>query len=415
MRFTSRLGRIRPPASFLISQRARDLRAEGRDIIALSAGEPDFHTPEHIQEAAARAAAEGHTKYPPIPGIPELKEAISRKFERDNGLRYGSREIIVCNGVKQAIANAFLATVDHGDEVVIPAPYWVSYPDIAAFCGGVPIVLPTTASAGFKISAAQLEAALTPRTRWLVLNSPCNPSGAVYTREELAELAVVVRRHPEVMVLCDDIYEHLIYDGISQATMASVAPDLRERTLTVNGVSKAYAMPGWRVGFAGGPASLIKAMETIQSQMTSGVCQISQWAAKAALDGPQTLVDEWRQEFQSRRDLVIGMLSRIPGLECSIPSGAFYAFPSCAALLGRQSPRGVRLDSDETVATELLQTEGVALVHGGAFGCAPHIRISYAASRDKLTEACERLARFATHVMESPQQRVAHAAPSQTA
>jgi aspartate aminotransferase len=401
MQFSSRFGRIRPPASFVISQRARDLKAQGRDVIALSAGEPDFDTPMHIQEAAARAAAAGHTKYPPIPGIPQLKDAVSRKFARDNGLNYAPNEILISNGVKQVIGNAMLATVDHGDEVIVPAPYWVSYPEITAFCGGIPVILATSAATGFKITAAQLEAAITPKTRWLVLNSPCNPSGAVYSRGELSELAQVLLRQPHVLVLCDDIYEHLIYDGIEFSTIAQVEPGLRDRTLTCNGVSKAYAMPGWRVGFGGGPAALIKAMETVQSQMTSGVNQISQWAAKEALDGPQHLVGEWRAEFQARRDLVVKRLKSTPGLSCTSPSGAFYAYPSCGDLLGRMSPRGVPLYSDEIVATELLLTEGVALVHGSAFGCAPHVRVSYAASREKLIDACTRIERFCTAVMET--------------
>lgn len=401
IQFSSRFGRIRPPASFVISDRARQLKLQGRDIIALSKGEPDFDTPLHIQEAATRAAAAGHTKYPPISGIPELKEAVARKFERDNGLRFSPRQIIISNGVKQVIANALLATVDHGDEVIIPAPYWVSYPDLTAFCGGVPVALATSSATQFKITPQQLEAAITPRTRWLLLNSPCNPSGAVYTREELLGLAAVLLRHPRVLVLCDDIYEHLIYDGIRFHTMAQVEPALSDRVLTANGVSKAYAMPGWRVGYGAGPAALIKSMETIQSQMTSGVNQISQWAAKEALDGPQGLVAEWRAEFQARRDLVVRRLGKVPGLQCTSPSGAFYAFPSCAELIGRTSTRGVRLDTDEAVATELLDAEGVALVHGSAFGCGPHIRVSYASSRESLEEACARIERFFASLMES--------------
>lgn len=401
IQFSSRLGRIQPPASFVISDRARQLKLQGRDIIALSKGEPDFDTPQHIQEAATRAAAAGYTKYPPIPGIPELKEAVVRKFERENRIKYSPKQVLVSNGVKQVIANALLATLDHGDEVIIPAPYWVSYPELTAFCGGVPVVLATSPATRFKITPEQLEASITARTRWLVLNSPCNPSGAVYSKQELLDLAEVLLRHPRVLVLSDDIYEHLIYDGIEFHTMAQVAPELADRILTTNGVSKAYAMPGWRVGYGAGPTALIKAMETIQSQMTSGVNQISQWAAKEALDGPQDLVAEWRAEFQARRDLVMGRLRKIPGMQCDTPSGAFYAFPSCAELIGRTSARGVRLDTDEAVATELLDTEGVALVHGSAFGCGPYIRISYASSRESLMEACTRIDRFYASVMES--------------
>ena len=388
------LKRIKPSASTVMSQKARDLKAQGRDIVALSSGEPDFDTPEHIKEAARRAIARGETKYPPVPGLPALREAIRRKFKRENGLDYRLEETIVGNGGRQIIANAFLATMDPGDEIIVPTPCYAAYAEGAAFSGGRAIRVPTRIEDGFRLKPAALEAAITPKTRWLVLNSPSNPSGAAYTHAEIKALTDVLLRHPRVWIMSDDIYEHLVYGDFKFATPAAVEPALKERTLTVNGLSKTYCMTGWRVGYAGGPAPLIKAMQIMQGQITSGVCAIAQWAAVEALDGPQEGVAERRRVFEQRRDLVVSMLNQARGVKCPKPEGAFYVFPSCAELIGKRTPSGKVITTDEDLAAELLEATGVAVVHGGAYGLGPNFRISYAASTEQLEEACRRIQRF---------------------
>jgi aspartate aminotransferase len=392
--FSAALSRIKPSPTNFASDRARRLKAEGRDIVPVSSGEPDFPTPDNILAAANAAMARGLTKYTPVVGIPELREAVARKFKRENGLDYQVAQTIVSTGGKQVVANALLATVDPGDEVVIPAPYWVSYPELVQLCGGTPVAVTTSVADGFKMRPVALEAAITPRTKWLILNSPCNPSGAVYSRDELKALAEVLKRHKHVWILTDDIYEHLIYDDLAFTTLAQVEPELYERTLTVNGVSKAYAMTGWRIGFAGGPAKLIKAMETIQSQVTSGTCSVSQWAAVEALNGPKDFLRDRRKAFEQRRDLVVSMLNQAHGIQCPTPDGAFYVYPSCAGVLGKRVPDGRTIETDEDFVLTLLESEGVAVVHGSAFGCGPNFRISYAASTDLLDEACRRIQRF---------------------
>jgi len=389
------LSRISPSATIAITQKARDLRAAGRkDILSLSIGEPDFDTPEHVCEAARSAMAAGNTRYPPVSGVPALKEAIAAKFERDNGLGYGAAEIIVSAGAKQIIANAMLATLNPGDEVLIPTPYWVSYPQLTQLCGAKPVPLTTEAHEGFLLQPAELEAAITSRTRWLILNSPSNPSGAVLDKASLAALGDVLRRYPHVWILTDDIYEHLIYTDAPYATLAQVCPDLKSRTLTVNGVSKAYAMTGWRIGFAGGPAPLIKAMELVQSQLTGGACSIAQWAAAAALAGPQDFVAACRASFRTRRDGLVAALRDIPDIHCAVPDGAFYAFPSCQSFLGRGAANGNIMHTDEDFVRELLDQTGVATVHGSAFGSPGHFRVSYAASQTTLADACQRIEQF---------------------
>lgn len=388
------LNRIKPSASNAASQRAREMKAQGRDVIALSAGEPDFDTPAHIKQAALEAMNRGETRYPPVAGIPELRQAVVSKLQQDNQLTYSSSQVIICNGAKQAIANALMATLNPGDEVIIPAPFWVSYPEMVALCGGTPVTVATTEQQGFKLSPAQLEQAITPRTKWLMINSPVNPSGAVYSAQELHALAEVLLRHPQVWVMADDIYEQLIFDDARFATLAQVEPALLERTLVVNGVSKAYAMTGWRVGYAAGPAALIKAMETIQGQTTSGVCSIAQWAAHAALTGPQAFLAGWRSSFMARRDYVVTALNAAPGLHCQLPQGAFYVYPSCAGVLQKTTPEGQLIGSDKDFTDALLASEGVALVHGAAFGLANCFRLSYAASQADLQEACLRIQRF---------------------
>jgi aspartate aminotransferase len=392
--FSAALSRIKPSPTNFASDRARRLKAEGRDIVPVSSGEPDFPTPDNILAAANAAMARGLTKYTPVAGIPELREAVVRKFKRENALDYQVAQTIVSTGGKQVVANALLATVDPGDEVVIPAPYWVSYPEMVQLCGGTPVAVTTSVADGFKMRPAALEAAITPRTKWLILNSPCNPSGAVYSRDELKALAEVLERHKHVWILTDDIYEHLIYGDLAFTTLAQVEPELYERTLTVNGVSKAYAMTGWRIGFAGGPAKLIKAMETIQSQVTSGTCSVSQWAAVEALNGPKDFLRDRRKAFEQRRDLVVSMLNQAHGIQCPTPDGAFYVYPSCAGVLGKRMPDGRTIKTDEDFVLALLESEGVAVVHGSAFGCGPNFRISYAASTDLLDEACRRIQRF---------------------
>lgn len=388
------LSRIKPSSTIAVAQLARDLRAAGRDIIALSTGEPDFDTPENIKEAGARAIASGRTKYPPVSGIPELREAIARKFARDNALECKPSQTIVSSGGKQVIANALLATLNPGDEVIIPVPYWVSYPEMVSMFNGVPVFVQTSMATDFKLDPASLEAAISSRTKWLILNSPSNPSGAAYSRTELKALADVLLRHPHVSVLSDDIYEHLVYDDFEFVTIAQVEPALRDRALTMNGVSKAYAMTGWRIGYAVGPEALIKAMDTVQGQFTSGACSIAQWAAVEALDGPQDFLQPRREVFAQRRDLVVAGLGRAPGLECRTPQGAFYAFPSCVAALGKRAPSGARLETDRDFVSQLLESEGVAVVQGSAFGLPGYFRLSYATSTELLSEACRRIQRF---------------------
>ena len=388
------LQRIKPSPTIAISAKARALAREGRDIIALSAGEPDFDTPDNVKEAAIRAIRDGKTKYTDPDGMPELKEAICGKFQRENGLAYKPSQIHVPPGGKPVIYNALLATLSPGDEVVIPEPYWVSYPDMVLLAGGTPTFAATRMEDGFKLRPEALEAAITPRTRWLILNSPSNPSGAAYTRAELEALAQVLARHPQVYVLTDDIYEHLVYGDFEFTTIAQVAPELYDRTLTMNGVSKAYAMTGWRIGYAGGPEPLIKLMSKAISQTTSNPSSISQWASVEALNGPQDFLPARAKAFEQRRDLVVSMLNQASGLHCPTPEGAFYVYPSCQGLIGKRAPSGKLIQSDEDVAVELLQAEGVAVVHGAAFGLSPFFRISYATSTEVLEDACARIQRF---------------------
>ncbi len=387
------LARIKPSPTIAVTDLARKLKAEGRDIIGLGAGEPDFDTPDHIKEAAIAAIRRGETKYTNVDGTPELKAAIARKFKRENGLEYTPQQITVGAGGKQVLYNAFMATLDPGDEVIIPAPYWVSYPDMVLLAGGTPVFVPCPENQGFKLKPEDLEAAITPRTKWVILCSPSNPTGAAYTRAELAALAQVLLRHPHVWVMSDDIYEHLIYDDFQFATIAQVEPRLFERTLTVNGVSKAYCMTGWRIGYAGGPAELIKAMAVIQSQSTSNPCSISQAAAVAALDGDQSFIAKNNAVFQQRRDLVVRELNRAPGLRCPKPEGAFYVYPSCAGVIGKRTPEGKVIETSEDFARYLLESVGVAVVHGSAFGLDPYFRISYATATPVLAEACRRIVR----------------------
>jgi aspartate aminotransferase len=388
-----RLAAIKPSPTMAVTSLARELKAAGRDVIGLGAGEPDFDTPDSIKEAAIAAIRAGQTKYTAVDGTPELKSAVATKFRRENGLEFGLDEISVGTGGKQIIYNALMATLDPGDEVVIPAPYWVSYPDMVLLAGGTPVVVTCPDQTGFKLRAEDLEAAITPRTKWLILNSPSNPTGAAYTKSELSELTGVLRRHPQVWLLSDDIYEHLVYDDFQFVTPLAVEPALRARCLTMNGVAKAYAMTGWRIGYAGGPAELIRAMAKVQSQSTSNPCSISQAATVAALNGPQDFLQGWVATFKRRRDLVVDMLNRSPTLRCHRPEGAFYVYPSCAGAIGQRTPGGDVLRDSESFARYLLETVGVAVVHGTAFGMDPYFRISYATSTDLLEEACRRILR----------------------
>jgi aspartate aminotransferase len=388
------LSRIKPSPTIAISNLAREMKAAGKDVIALSAGEPDFDTPQHIKDAAIKAIRDGQTKYTAVDGIPELKAAICRKFERENGLKYKPGQVTVGTGGKQVLFNALVATINPGDEVVIPAPYWVSYPDIVSFAGGTPVPVATKAEHGFKVQAADLERAITPKTKWFIFNSPSNPSGAAYSRAELKAVTDVLVKHPQVWVLTDDMYEHLVYDDFEFVTPAQVEPSLYERTLTMNGVSKAYCMTGWRIGYGAGPEHLIKAMGTLQSQSTTNPSSISQWAAVAALDGPQDFIPKHNESFKSRRDLIVSMLNQANGIKCPTPEGAFYVYPSCAGTLGKTAPSGKKLANDEDFAKELLASEGVAVVHGAAFGSSPAFRISYATSDSELEEAGRRIQRF---------------------
>ncbi len=388
------LSRAKPSATIAVTQKARELKMQGREIISLSVGEPDFDTPENIKLAAIDAIRRGETKYTPVSGITPLREAIAKKFKRENGLDYKWTQTIVGTGGKQILFNAFMATMNPGDEVVIPAPYWVSYPDMVLLCGGNPVIVPTTLENNFKLQAADLDRAITPRTKWVVLNSPSNPSGAAYTRDELKAITEVLLRHPHVWVLTDDIYEHLTYGDFVFTTPAQVEPNLMDRTLTMNGVSKSYAMTGWRIGFGAAPDKLIKAMDMLQGQQTSGACSVAQWASVEALNGPQDFIPQSRKVFEGRRDLVVSMLNQAKGLKCPTPEGAFYVYPSCAEALGKVSPSGKTIETDEDFVSELLEAEGVAAVHGSAFGLGPNFRISYATSNDLLEQACEKIQRF---------------------
>jgi len=388
------LQRVKPSATMAMSAKARALKAAGRDCIALSQGEPDFDTPQNIKDAAVRAIAEGKTKYTDVDGIPELKDAICAKFKRENGLDYKRSQINVSPGGKPVIFNAWMATLNPGDEVIIPAPYWVSYPDMALMCGGTAVTIETRIEDGFKVKADALAKAITPKTKWLLLNSPSNPSGAAYTRAELKALADVLMKHPQVLILTDDMYEHLTYGDFEFTTIAQVEPGLYDRTLTMNGVSKAYSMTGWRIGYAGGPEWLIKAMSNVMGQTTSNPCSISQWAAVEALNGTQDFIPKNKKLFQERRDLVVSMLNQARGIKCPVPEGAFYVYPSIVGLIGKKAPSGKVIDTDETFAIELLESECVALVHGGAFGLSPNFRISYATSNQCLEGACQRIQRF---------------------
>jgi aspartate aminotransferase len=388
-----RLARIKPSPTIAVTQKARELQAAGRDVIGLGAGEPDFDTPDNIKEAAYRAIREGQTKYTAVDGTPELKAAIRAKFKRENGLDYALDQITVSNGGKQVLYNAFMATLNPGDEVIVPAPYWVSYPDMAVLAEGTPVFVECPQADGFKLRPEGLERAITARTRWLVLNSPSTPTGAAYTADELKALAAVLRRHPHVLIMVDDMYEHLAYDGFAFTTIAQVAPDLYDRTLTVNGVSKSYAMTGWRIGYAGGPKALIKAMGAMQSQTTSNPSSVSQAAAVEALNGPQDFIRERALVFKDRRDLVVSMLNQASGITCHRPEGAFYVYPSCAGTIGKTTPGGQVLKTDDDFATYLLESEGVAVVQGAAFGLSPFFRISYATSTTLLEDACARIQR----------------------
>jgi aspartate aminotransferase len=389
-----RLDRVSPSQTIAISSKARALKAAGRDIISLSAGEPDFDTPANIKAAAIRAIEAGETKYTDVSGTMALRQAVAAKFKRDNGLDYTPAEVMVSTGGKQVIYNAMVATLNAGDEVIIPSPCWVSYPDIVSLADGTPVIIPCSQNSGFKLRPEDLEAAITPKTKWLMLNSPSNPSGAAYTAAELRALAEVLLRHPHVWVLTDDIYEKLVYGGFEFATMAQVEPRLRDRTLTMNGCSKSYAMTGWRIGFCGGPASLIRAMDKLQSQSTSNTSSISQAAAVEALNGPQDFLGEMTAVYQERRDLVVSMLNTAPGLNCPTPEGAFYVFPSIHGCIGKTSRSGVAITDDESFVTALLDEEGVAAVHGTAFMYPGHFRASYATDTASLIKACERIKHF---------------------
>lgn len=391
MQTSAALNRIQPSATLAMTSRVLELKRAGVDVIGLGAGEPDFDTPDFVKEAAIEAIRRGVTKYTNVDGTAELKAAIVAKYARDNGLTYAETQISVNAGGKHTLFNAFCATIDAGDEVVIPAPYWVSYPDVVQFAGGTPVFVAAGADQHYKITPAQLEAAITARTKWVVLNSPSNPTGAAYSADELRALGAVLERHPHVLIYADDMYEHILYDGFEFATIAQVCPALYDRTLTANGVSKAYAMTGWRIGYAGGPQWLIKAMGKLQSQSTSNPCSISQAASVAALNGDQSFLAERNAAFQVRRDLVVSMLNQIDGMTCPTPEGAFYVYPEFSALIGKSTPKGVVIDSDEAMVAYLLDEARVAAVHGGAFGLSPALRISYATSDALLTQACGRI------------------------
>jgi aspartate aminotransferase len=389
------LKRVKPSPTIAVTDKARVLKAAGRNVISLGVGEPDFDTPDNIKQAAIKAIESGRaSKYTAVDGIPELKAAIIRKFKRENGLDYKPSQIIVGTGGKQVLYNAFMATLNPGDEVIIPAPYWVSYPDMVLLAGGEPVEVKTTAESGYKLDAAALQKAITPKTKWFLLNSPSNPTGAAYTHAELKALTDVLVKHPHVWVMTDDMYEHLVYDDFAYFTPAQIEPKLYERTLTINGVSKAYCMTGWRIGYAGGPEPLIQAMAMIQSQSTSNPTAVSQWASVEALDGPQDFIPRHNKIFKERRDLVVSMINQARGLKCPKPEGAFYVYPSCADVIGLIAPSGKKIETDEDFVTELLEAEGVAVVHGSAFGLGPAFRISYATKTEDLEDACRRIQRF---------------------
>jgi aspartate aminotransferase len=388
------LSRVKPSPTIAVTTKAAQLKAEGRDIIGLGAGEPDFDTPLNIREAAKRAIDNGKTRYTAVDGIPELKAAICAKFLRENGLTYTPSQVSVGTGGKQILYNALMATCNPGDEVIIPAPYWVSYPDMVLLAGGTPVAVECGIETDFKLTPDQLETAITPRTKWFIFNSPSNPTGAGYTRAELKALTDVLMRHPHVWVMSDDMYEHLVFDDFVFSTPAEVEPGLYDRTLTCNGVSKAYAMTGWRIGYAAGPVSLIKAMGTIQSQSTSNPSSVSQHAALEALSGPQDFLAPNRKLFQGRRDLVVSMLNQAKGIRCPKPEGAFYVYPDIAGVIGKATPAGTVISNDEVFATALLEETGVAVVFGAAFGVSPNFRVSYATSDEVLHEACSRIQRF---------------------
>ena len=388
------LNRIQPSATIAISNKAMALKAEGKDVIGLAAGEPDFDTPDNIKEAAIAAIRAGKTKYTPVDGIPELKKAICAKFKRENGLDYKPSQVSVGTGGKQVLFNALMATVNPGDQVIVPAPYWVSYPDIVMLAGGTPIFVDCALEHGFKLQANDLEKVITSKTKWLILNSPSNPSGAAYSRAELQAITDVLVKHPQVWLLTDDMYEHLIYDDFEFVTAAQIEPKLYDRTLTMNGVSKAYCMTGWRIGYGAGPEALITAMSKLQSQSTSNPSSIAQWAAVEALNGPQDFIARNNTAFKERRDLVVSMLNQAKGISCPTPDGAFYVYPSCEGAIGKTAPSGNIIATDENFVTELLAAEGVAAVHGAAFGMSPFFRISYATATDVLEDACRRIQRF---------------------
>ena len=388
------LSRVKPSPTIAVSNLAADLKAQGKDVIGLGAGEPDFDTPQNIKDAAKAALDAGRTKYTAVDGIAELKQAICKKFERENGLTYKPSQVSVGTGGKQILYNALMATLNPGDEVIIPAPYWVSYPDMVLLAGGTPVIATATIETNFKLTPEALEAAITPKTKWFIFNSPSNPTGAGYTRAELKALTDVLLRHPHVWIMSDDMYEHLVFDGFEFCTPAEVEPTLYERTLTCNGVSKAYAMTGWRIGYAAGPENLIGAMRKIQSQSTSNPSSVSQWAAVEALNGPQDFLADNVALFLRRRNLVVEMLNAAEGITCPTPDGAFYVYPSIAGCIGKTSPDGKKIDTDEDFATALLEEEGVAVVFGGAFGLSPNFRVSYATSDENLREACSRIQRF---------------------
>ncbi|MGB6935984.1 MAG: pyridoxal phosphate-dependent aminotransferase [Xanthobacteraceae bacterium] len=387
--------RIKPSATNAVTDKARALKAAGRDVIGLGAGEPDFDTPENIKEAAIKAIRDGKAaKYTAVDGIAELKAAVSKKFKRENALDYKLSEIIIGTGGKQVLYNALIATLNPGDEVIIPAPYWVSYPDMVLLAGGTPVEVVTTMKSGFKMQPEDLERAITPKTKWIIFNSPSNPTGAAYTRDELKAVTDVLVRYPHVHVMSDDMYEHLVYDNFKFYSPAQLEPRLYERTLTVNGTSKAYCMTGWRIGYAGGPEQLIKTMAMIQSQSTSNPTAVAQWAAVEALNGPQDFIPKHNKIFKERRNLCVSMLNQASGLQCPKPEGAFYVYPSCAGTMGKTAPSGKKLETDEDFVTELLESEGVAVVQGTPFGVGPAFRISYATATSALEEACTRIQRF---------------------
>lgn len=389
-----KLSNTKPSATIAMAEKARELKAKGIDVIGLGTGEPDFDTPDNIKEAAIKAIKDGKTKYTPIAGLAELREAVKNKFKRENNLEYNTDQIIVSTGGKQVLFNAFMATLNKGDEVIIPAPYWVSYPEMVTLNDGIPIFIETKQANKYKLQAQNLEQAINEKTKWVILNSPSNPSGVAYSYNELKAFAEILKKYPHVYILCDDIYEHLIYDNFKFCTLAQVEPELYNRILTMNGVSKAYAMTGWRIGYAGGPKELITAMTTIQGQQTSGTCSIAQYAAIEALNGDQSFIPTFQKIFESRRDLVVSMLQEAKGLICDKPNGAFYVFPNCQQIIGKKAPNGNIITDDKTFVHELLIEEAVAAVPGSSFGCSPAFRISYATSEQNLTEACKRIQNF---------------------